>query len=204
MQNILNKTGSLKNRHLSQSHKVLSAKKSQEASLAQGDGGMLDLLNLEAWKNKPQHMRTDKNLQQLLKNELATTQGSLTTAGQTSSANISAMKGSIVSTEQSTTQAIIGETASMQPKERADLLREQEKYLEYHRKVRKERAATKNSQTSSQNDSVASSHGSKEERFFDAPVIQRVDSVAPAIFKKRSPLKPHQIINTKDNTAYGV
>ena len=35
--------------------------------------------------------------------------------------------------------------ASMQPKQRAELLREQEKYLEYHKKVKKERAQTKNS-----------------------------------------------------------
>lgn len=56
------------------------------------------------------------------------------------------MKSSIVSTEQNTTLAVvIEETTSMQPKERAELLREQEKYLEYHQKVKKERAQTKNS-----------------------------------------------------------
>ena len=106
---------------------------------------MLDLMNPEAWKNKPKHMTPGKKWHHVLKDELAATHGSFTTAGQTSSGNITGMKSSIVSTEQNTTLAVIEETASMQPKERAELLREQEKYLEYHQKVKKERAQTKNS-----------------------------------------------------------
>lgn len=90
-------------------------------------------------------MTAGKKWHHVLKDELAGTHGSFTTAGQTSSGNITGMKSSIVSTEQNTRRALIEETASMQPKERAELLREQEKYLEYHQRVKKDRAHAKNS-----------------------------------------------------------
>ena len=105
MQNILNKTGSLKSRHLSQSHKVVAAQQSRDSSPEK----MLDLLNLDGWKNKPKHMTAEKNLHQGLKSALAVTHGSLATAAHTSSDNVSGMKSSVVSTEKNQTLPRTGE-----------------------------------------------------------------------------------------------